>query len=249
MNLTLLGEGQLDIQLRLTDRQISDVSIRSTRPVLAGRGSSGRTCAEVVSALPLVYSVCGVAQTVAAAGACESALGCSIGDRQRRARYLLVAAETAREHLSRMFLEWPKWLGRPLEVSAARTAIDLVPTLRRALSRHNDPLAFGHQTLAIDSAQCAQACAGLTNLLAAQVFGTSLAEWQHIADEADLRAWAAATPTTPARIIQQVFQQGWSAFGRSTVAALPALPQSALIERLLGENSETTLVLGSTKAR
>jgi hypothetical protein len=241
MNASLVGEGQLDIALRLADRHIIDVTIRSNRPVLAARGFSGRRPAEVVSALPLVYSVCGIAQAVAAAEACESALGCSVGERQRRARALLVAAETAREQLSRVFLEWPKWLGRPPEVSAARTAIDLPPTLRRALSGRNDPLALGHQTLAIDSAQCATVCASLSDLLEAHVFGTSPAEWQQIADEAALRAWAAVTGTTPARMIRRVFAEAWPAFGRSAVAALPELPLSALKERLLGEGSETFL--------
>ena len=117
---------------------------------------------------------------------------------------------------------------------AARAAYNVLLTLRRALSQREDPLAFGSQSVSVDTGQGISTSASLTSLLEAEVFGTSPAAWRQIADETELRAWAETTPTTPARIVRQVFDEGWAAFGHSTVSALPALEESALIERLLG---------------
>ncbi|MCF7979568.1 MAG: hypothetical protein K9L82_16470, partial [Chromatiaceae bacterium] len=99
--------GQLEIRL---DRRTGAVAIGSTRPVTASRVFAGKSAAEVVRQLPTLFSLCGTAQAAACIEACEQALGQQPSVAVLARRQALVHAETIKEHLWRLLLDWPKML-------------------------------------------------------------------------------------------------------------------------------------------
>ncbi len=99
--------GQLEIRL---DSGSGDVAISSSRPVTAARVFVGKTPAEVVRQLPTLFSLCGTAQAAACVEACERALGRKVSAAVVARRQALVDAETIKEHLWRLLLDWPQML-------------------------------------------------------------------------------------------------------------------------------------------
>jgi len=87
---------------------VSATDIRSTRP-MAAQILKGKTPAQVVQIVPLLFSVCGRAQGAAARAALQAALnGVSIAS--AKAEHTIVC-EAMQEHLWRMMLDWPKLMG------------------------------------------------------------------------------------------------------------------------------------------
>lgn len=81
-----------------------DVVIRSTRPQVADRLLRGRTPADAARIVGLLFSLCGRAQGIACAAACEAAAGMPPGEAAERER--TVMAEMAREHAWRLLVDW-----------------------------------------------------------------------------------------------------------------------------------------------
>ena len=104
-------EGGIRLSLRQRCGVIQGVEVRSIRPIPANSPFRGYTPTETLRLLPLLYAVCGTAQTVAALRALEVAREIAVAPAQERARDLLVAAETAREHWVTVVREYEHWLG------------------------------------------------------------------------------------------------------------------------------------------
>ncbi len=134
--------GNLDIALRRDGDRLA-VSIRSSRPVTAARVFAGKPVPDVAQRLPTLFSVCATAQAQACAVACEQALGLtpSLAIRQRRA--LLLRAETVKEHLWRLLLDWPQALGATPAHAPMAQAMRAYLALRGAQTKDTDPFAPG----------------------------------------------------------------------------------------------------------
>jgi hypothetical protein len=99
--------GQLDIHL---DVHRGAVAIRSSRPLAATRIFVGKSPSQAVRLLPTLFSLCGTAQAVACVSACEQALGRQPSEAVLARRQALLLAETIKEHLWRLLLDWPRML-------------------------------------------------------------------------------------------------------------------------------------------
>lgn len=106
------------------------VTIRSARVLSAVRVFAGKSPDAVTRQLPTLFSLCGTAQAVACVEACEQALGLTAEEPIRRWRQQLVQAETIKEHLWRVLLDWPRVLaptaeqaGRPSPATAAMAEV------------------------------------------------------------------------------------------------------------------------------
>ena len=98
--------GRLDIDLMCRPGSSASARIGSRRRHGLTRMFRGRRPAEVTRLVPLVFGVCGMVQGAAAATACERALGIATFSETRRIRDILMLAETAREHLLRVVMDW-----------------------------------------------------------------------------------------------------------------------------------------------
>jgi hypothetical protein len=243
--------GQLDI--RLHTGEPPGVQIVSSRPLTAARVFAGKPIATVAGQLPLLFSVCGTAQALACAHACEAALGVAPAPTARLARGLLLCAETAKEHLWRLLLDWPKAVGQliatepsaavqaDLEVgapgreAAMAAALRAFLKLRAVVTASGDPFlpGAGSTRPVVDGVESARATLAAT--AAEQVFGGPPADWlATTTTAADLHRWAEGAPTVAAALVRTIAGAGLAALGRSETGTLPAGDGAAvtLLERL-----------------
>jgi hypothetical protein len=213
----------------------------------------GKDLTATLETLPRLFSVCATAQTVACVSAGEAALGLRPPPRALATRLLLVDLETVREHLWRLLLDWPRFLGEGPQGPAMAQVMAAFDQGRRALAANGDPLRPGGlgtgavrpdaATVAVATASAAIApTAALTALGAItcrQVLGQPPGDWLATTrDLQTLRHWARTSNTAAARLIDLVDRQGWAGLGRSPVAVLPPLTLATLDARLSGPGAE-----------
>jgi coenzyme F420-reducing hydrogenase alpha subunit len=131
-------EGRVSISVRWDGRSVGSAIVASSRPAQPARALLGRSPAEAVATVPLLFAICGRSQAVASAQACEAALGRPAGPAVREARTLAVAVEILHEHAWRTLLDWPTAIGEtpdPRVLVAARRALgEVFAALGAALS-------------------------------------------------------------------------------------------------------------------
>ena len=87
-------EGRIRIRVSVALDRVAAVRVESTRRTHASRILEGRPVNEALQALPLLFSICGIAQASAGMAACEEAQGIAATAAERARRSLLVAAES-----------------------------------------------------------------------------------------------------------------------------------------------------------
>jgi len=229
--------GSLTIALSRQDGS-GIVSIDSTRPVGAARVFAGLPVRETARRLPLLFSVCGTAQAAACAAACEQALGTHANAAALQRRRMLLAAEMIREHLWRLFLDWPRALDRPPAASAMAETMRAYQCLRGLLTAGVDPFAPGAETPPVDVGAATEAAAALTRRALNDVFGTAIDRWRaEVIDHNRLEAWAATAGTPCAALVALLLDQGLADLGRNRVKALPAGAAVELAASLAGPDA------------
>lgn len=100
--------GRLNIIVKYDGQKIQAVLIHSTRPKLLTRLLEGKRPEEAFNLIPLIFSLCGTAQTVASAMAIESLRGVKVSKEIEIARSVLIYLETAKELCLRLSKDWLK---------------------------------------------------------------------------------------------------------------------------------------------
>jgi len=140
-------EGQISIRLFPGNRH-ERVAIQSSRPLHAARVLIGKTPQQAMEVIPLLFNVCGTAQSRAALlamrkeGAQEGLAGISSGRQMETARDMLVLVENAREHLMRLFTDWPRLFSLPTDNNNLAYLSQLQSTFHRALFDAGRAFAF-----------------------------------------------------------------------------------------------------------
>jgi len=224
-------EGRLWIDLYPVAGQVGRVNIQSSRPLQAAQIFEGKTAQEVLMQLPLLFSVCGIAQGTAAVRAFQQALAQVASIPVDAARALLVQMETAREHLWRILIDWPQFLEEPAEERHAAPLHSMLRTLRKALFMDGD--GFSLQTeLQVGQGALTDLIDTLDEMLTSLVFGCAPAQWLQIANPDGLNDWARREKTIAARLLQWVSRQGWQGLGAAESRLLPDLPEAELDRQL-----------------
>ncbi len=115
--------GSIHVALAPEGARVAAVRITSTRPTEAARVFVGKPVGEVTSSIGRIFSLCGIAQTVAALDAAEQALGIGASAEASAARDVLRLAEMAAQIVMRLGLHWPRALGLPMQPEAVRGAL------------------------------------------------------------------------------------------------------------------------------
>ncbi len=115
-------------------------TITSTRAELAQQLLRGKPAALASRQLPLLYTLCGCAHGLTAAIAVDVATGVrnTVTDNE----CIAIATETAREHVRRIWLDWPRLMG-PASMPVSITALRDCPLLHRDATG-NMPDSFLH---------------------------------------------------------------------------------------------------------
>lgn len=109
----MISEGKLEFDIAWDGRRIVGAGIHSSRPVFASRVLEGQPVAEALKRVPLLFSVCGQAQAMAAAAACDAARGLRAGEAVQQARERVLAGECLQEYGWRLLIDLPMLLGEP----------------------------------------------------------------------------------------------------------------------------------------
>lgn len=229
-------EGELTIELERKEGSVSRVTIGSARPMQVTRMFEGRTPEELLTSLPLVYSVCGTAQLSASLGACEQAFSKQTHHSTLLARRMLVWMETAREHLLRILLDWSDFLDETVERDNLQQVNGLLLRMRRALYGNGTALT-PDTPLTVDHANAKQVITELDEFTA-KVLGSGNAESPSpLQSLTNLNRWIEEGGVVSARLLREVRDRGWSEVGRCDMAFLPELDGQALHQRLTADDA------------
>lgn len=204
----MIAEGKLELDLAWDGQRIAAAKVRSTRPVFACRVLEGRAVEEALRLVPMLFSVCGRAQAVAAAAAADAARGIEADVQTREERERAIAAECLHEYVWRLFIDLPALLGeaaRPGELA----------DLRRRM-----PAVAGE-------AEWLDIAADAEELIEQRVFGLRARDWLAL-DEARFARWVDDAALPSARMLAKL--RGFR-FGAPR-AFLPWVDEAALRDEI-----------------
>ncbi len=224
-------EGRLQINLYPHAGSESRVEITSSRPLQVVKIFEGKRPKQVLATLPLLYSVCGIAQATAATRAFAQLLESKESRSVDVARDLLVTAETAREHLWRILLDWPQLLDETVDAQRIIPIQSLLQTLRTALFAESASFCL-HSKLELDGELINELIDHLERVVGELVFNESLTQWLEIDDLTSLSRWVAQSSAISARALRRIIDDEWQTVGRCNIAPLPALSEANLHQQL-----------------
>lgn len=224
--------GSLDIQLTPSSGGLV-CRIASTRPVAAASAFVGRSPEETAARLPLLFSICARAQAGACAAAFEQASAMVPSPIIRGRREAAIAAETIREHLWRILLDWPAILGEPPRRDDMAAVLALSNRILARLDPAGDLFRAGASTAAGSLPGLDALLADLTDLLTHKVLGVAPERWLSlIGDPSGLDRWCRSTDTVAARLLRSLLDSGEALLGQTEIPALPRLSDEDLIARM-----------------
>jgi hypothetical protein len=240
-------EGSLTITLEPRPEAGQRVSIRSSRQVNACRLFVGRRPAELAEMVPLIYRVCGTAQSAAVTLACEQATGILADPDIVTGRDLLVWLESAREHWWRIAIDWPRLVdgemagrGVPTGPAAALPEVNQVFAILRSAMFGDLPPFSPDTRLQLDRARLLRTGEHFNRLLEHHLFAMSPDRWLRIEPSHLLDRWLPFGGSSTALLLQRVVDAGLAGKGRNAVDTmpLPLLDEARLHQLLGGEESE-----------
>lgn len=237
-------EGQININVLRNVNARTRVDITSSRPVLAAKVLIGKTSNQALDIIPLLFSVCGIAQSRAAFSALQTYQSTPVNDNCEQARDLLVLAENAKEHLLRVFLDWPKLFQYNISTQKLPYISQLTKQFKMALFKQGDAFSLQNQCTS-DYAVTRALIDELENYLSEEVFAMPLEQWLAIKDIDELHHWAMNTECLSALTLQLICEQGWTTQGLTHCMPLPTLDHNDLITQLEKKNCESFIATPS----
>ena len=224
-------EGQISINLYSGKVLPERVEITSSRPVHASKIFIGKTPEEALSLIPLLFNICGIAQSRASLAAIQQAQQLEQPDSLETARDLLVLSENAKEHLLRIFLDWPTLFELENKNHQLPYLSQLTATFKAALFEQSNAFSLDSK-LNADLANTEQVINELEAYLQKHVFCMPTKQWLAIDSIDALQAWAATADSIAAGAVNNICEQGWTSQGLSSCKPLPALDDSSLLEHM-----------------
>ncbi|MCB1759700.1 MAG: nickel-dependent hydrogenase large subunit [Gammaproteobacteria bacterium] len=231
-------EGALLIELRRSGDKVGSVTISSSRPLQLPRLFVGKGAAEVCGMLPLLYSVCGLAQGYAAALAFEQALAIDPSPQTDRLRRSLIAFESIREHLWRIEIDWARALGLEADRLPLSRLLALMARFRATLFGEQDPFFPGASPTHASRSTMLEIVTELESLLAGALFGCSPAVWLQRMDGGGFSGWIEKGQRPAQLLLRQLRHDGEGRLGAAGVEAMGDLDRDLLHLRLTAPDAD-----------
>lgn len=191
-------EGGFTLRLRLQgDHRIASASLHSDRPLIVTRALIGQAPEDAVRLTGRLFPICGLAQTAAALGALEAAIGLEASEAQARARELVVAGEMAQSHAWRICIDWADLTGEARDLQAIAELRRHVAEIARQVFGRTDWAQIGGCPLCPDIEALDANLAAIGTWLQAHVLG----DRKLPQTVADVEAWAGEGANLPARLV------------------------------------------------
>jgi Ni,Fe-hydrogenase I large subunit len=230
-------EGQIEIDLFPVAEKTDTVAILSNRPVLASRVMVGKSPEQVLSLLPLMFNVCGIAQGRVAISAITQQLGIQSSVAQEHARDMLVMIETVREHLMRIFLDWPDLFQQSCDNEVFPFVSGLMKETNAALFREGDAFSLDSE-LQPDLPKLQLILSRLDELLSTHVFQLPPGEWLSLKNIDDLTYWSHHSDGIAGHSVSTILCNGWGNQGGSHSQSLPELHPEQLLEQFNSDDAD-----------
>ncbi|MCP4993068.1 MAG: hypothetical protein GY934_04670 [Gammaproteobacteria bacterium] len=203
------------------------VVIHSSRPLQTPRIFQYKRVDQVMVTLPLLFSICKSAQSVAAVTACEDALGITPLPETAVAREMLVWFETAKEHVWRILIDWAEYLGDEVNTHAVAKMNRLFQSYRSVLDPGDDLLSVGGGGGGVNMDDLQEIHDQFEQLLIGTIFLSPV--WKILAMEQDGVA---------VDMLRKTLQSSWFDQGVSGVKPLPNLSSDFLHTQLSGAHAD-----------
>jgi coenzyme F420-reducing hydrogenase alpha subunit len=198
-------EGELRVAVRWDGERVHGATVRSDRPDVARALLEGRRVEEVLAAVPLLFSICGRSQRIAAVLACEAAEGQLPDVREQLRRRRLAQLEIVSEVLWRALLDWPRLLGETPMAEPMVQARERLARAQAALEAEGAPGAPAARAGERAGERRDDAQTEALSILASKaVFGMPAAQWLGLAEERGLTQWAQHRATPAARLVERL---------------------------------------------
>ncbi len=224
-------EGQIEIDMHSHNNKVVSVEIQSSRPLQAPNILIGKSPHQVLSMIPLMYNICGIAQARTSLRAIQQCLSIELDPVMEIARDMLVLVENAREHLFRIFIDWPKLLELNRDIFRPPSSMHLISEFKRALFTDDRAFEMDSQ-LKLDNIHLHEFINQLEQELQQKVFEISTQDWLAIGDIDGLNQWMNEYDGIAASAIRAISDQGWNSQGYSDCPHLPELDADDLLKRL-----------------
>ncbi len=218
----MIDAGKLKITLTCDNEKVRKVEIESTRPLHTSRLFIGKTPEQTLKILPLLFNVCGVAQSFAA----FQALGMAENSAETAARNLLLNVEIVREHC------W--WLLIHTDKARLAPFLKYVTDFKKALFVGGDAFSLNSQ-LEINYEQFDGLIVQLETDLNA-LFFNQRQRFLDAKNEDYLHIWLNDNPSIPANLLRDLQANNYQNLGR---CALHLLPELTDLDLLTTFNSQT----------
>lgn len=226
--------GAIHIELHHRAGRAMEARVVSARPE-AARALLGKTPEQVLSSVPLLFTLCGNAQAYAALLACRAALGMAAEPEADAARDLLVQQETLREHAWRILLDWPGLVGLEPDKKAVAALLKFDALFKRHLFQGGEAYRLDSR-LDIDTISFTRLTAELEALIDAAIFKGRLSDFRMITGETQLLDWLRQNDALPASLLSDLYSRNWTAIGQNDIACLPDLEPEALNRQMRNED-------------
>ncbi len=210
--------GQLRIQLYSQTGEIRQVDIQSTRPSQITGLFIDKTPNQALRTLPLLFSICNIAQSFAGFLACSRALGISEDPRTTAARQLLLNVEIIREHC------W--WLLIHTDKAKLAVFIRLVNQFKQALFVNGEAFQLASQ-LQVDKTQLENLLQQIDQSLD-ELFRGTRTQLLEVENELDLQHWLKDNRSIPAECLREIIAEDYQQLGSNALELLPALTDQDL---------------------
>jgi hypothetical protein len=214
----MTAEGSLHIEAIWNGSAVTAAAVRSSRPLQASRLLLGKAVQGAVDAVPLLFSVCGRAQGVAAVAAAEAAFGAAVSDSVREARRRLILCEIIHEYLWRVLIDQPLLAaGHPHVQAMAAMRVNLTGMQKPLLAAGGWKTVGGSDVADADGAWTAF-LETLKDFLHRDVLGCKPGQWLALDTSDALDAWSAGTQAPAATALHGFARSG--RFGAGSVALM-----------------------------
>lgn len=215
-------------------------SIRIDRPVHAARMFTGKSPDTVTELIPLVFAVCGFAQGAAASNALARAAGIGPEPGKAAAQGVLVRLETAREHLWRALMDWPRFVNaEPRSDVPAGTMPQMQALLPRAREALFSGSAFALEPdVAIDRTAVDELMSYLDQILEHSLLGCPVSTWLELGTLEDLERLSARPSALVPLLLGRIAEEGWESACAVESSFLPALAFDELETELAGARAD-----------
>ncbi len=196
----------------------------------------GKTPEQVLEIIPMLFNICGIAQSRAALSASMQEMNIAINPKLDIARELLLQIEIAREHLLRIFLDWPKLLDIHSNLKGLVYINGLNTRFQKAIFLTSK--AFSLDTPIIETAKLDLLIKELEQFLYEHVFSATVDNWLDSTSE-NLSSWAESGDTLAAKSIDIIRKLPLESLNDCCVHHLPELNVPTLLQRFDADDAET----------